>query len=255
MKIVIKIGSSLVTSESEIVDKEFLKKISVQVDKIRNLGHEVVLVSSGAIACGMKAWNLTNRPKDVEKLQALSAVGQIGLINAYQDEFKSLGLFAAQVLLSHEDFKDTIRSKNIKESIKNILDLGAIPIINENDSVSTEEIEFGDNDQLSGNVAKLIRSELLIILTDQAGVYDKDPTSNEVAELLTKINLSDKDNLEIELGDSGKYGRGGMKTKFLAAENFLEKNNKIYIANGRADNILMDILLEKEVGTLIKLAE
>ena len=178
MKIVIKIGSSLVTSESEIVDKEFLKKISVQVDKIRNLGHEVVLVSSGAIACGMKAWNLTYRPKDVEKLQALSAVGQIGLINAYQDEFKSLGLFAAQVLLSHEDFKDTIRSKNIKESIKNILDLGAIPIINENDSVSTEEIEFGDNDQLSGNVAKLIRSELLIILTDQAGVYDKDPTSN-----------------------------------------------------------------------------
>ena len=215
------------TSESEIVDKGFLKKISVQVDKIRNLGHEVVLVSSGAIACGMKAWNLTNRPKDVEKLQALSAVGQIGLINAYQDEFKSLGLFAAQVLLSHEDFKDTIRSKNIKESIKkNILDLGAIPIINENDSVSTEEIEFGDNDQLSGNVAKLIRSELLIILTDQAGVYDKDPTSNEEAELLTKINFSDSDNLEIELGDSGKYGRGGMKTKFLAAENFLEKITK-----------------------------
>tara|TARA_B100000886_G_scaffold77275_1_gene50084 strand:+ start:362 stop:1129 length:768 start_codon:yes stop_codon:yes gene_type:complete len=255
MKIVIKIGSSLVTSESEIVDKGFLKKISVQIDKIRSSGHEVILVSSGAIAFGMKVWNLTNRPENVEKLQALSAVGQIGLINSYQEEFKSLGLFAAQVLLSHEDFNDNIRSKNLKESIKNILDIGAIPIINENDSVSTEEIEFGDNDQLSGNVAKLVRSELLIILTDQAGVYDKDPSSNEEAELYTKINFNNVDNLEIELGDSGKYGRGGMKTKFLAAENFLEKNNKIYIANGRTDDILIDILAGKEVGTLIKLDE
>ena len=159
MKIVIKIGSSLLTSDTEIVDLMFLKKVSNQISKIKESGHEVILVSSGAIACGMKIWNLNNRPKEIEKLQALSAVGQIGLINAYQDELKKHGLFAAQVLLSHEDLKDYTRSKNIKESIKNILSLGAVPIINENDSVSTEEIVFGDNDQLSGNVAKLISSE------------------------------------------------------------------------------------------------
>ena len=193
MKIVIKIGSSLVTSDSEIVDLTFLKKISNQISKIIKLGHEVILVSSGAIACGMKIWNLNDRPNEIEKLQALSAVGQIGLINAYQDELKKYELFAAQVLLSHEDLKDLNRSDNIKESIKNILGLGAIPIINENDSVSTEEIEFGDNDQLSGNVAKLISSELLIILTDQDGVFDKNPTMNKNAKLLNEIKFTDVD--------------------------------------------------------------
>ena len=254
MKIVIKIGSSLVTSDSEIVDLTFLKKISNQINKIIKLGHEVILVSSGAIACGMKVWNLKDRPNEIEKLQALSAVGQIGLINAYQDELKKYELFAAQVLLSHEDLKDLNRSSNIKESIKNILSLGAIPIINENDSVSTEEIEFGDNDQLSGNVAKLISSELLIILTDQDGVFDKNPTMNKNAKLLNEIKFTDVEKLEIEFGKAGEYGRGGMKTKLLAAENYLNPNNRMYIANGKSENILLDILSENRVGTLIRLA-
>ncbi len=254
MKIVIKIGSSLLTSDTEIVDLMFLKKISNQISKIKESGHEVILVSSGAIACGMKIWNLNNRPKEIEKLQALSAVGQIGLINAYQDELKKHGLFAAQVLLSHEDLKDYTRSKNIKESIKNILSLGAVPIINENDSVSTEEIVFGDNDQLSGNVAKLISSEMLIILTDQEGVFDKNPTSNNNAKLLNEIKFTDIDSLEIEFGKAGEYGRGGMQTKLLAAENYLNSSNKMYIANGKSENILLDVLSEKRVGTVISLA-
>lgn len=253
MKIVIKIGSSLVTSDSEIVDLTFLKKISDQINKIKDLGHEVILVSSGAIACGMKTWNLNNRPKEIEKLQALSAVGQIGLINAYQDELKKHGLFAAQVLLSHGDLIDPIRSINIKKSIKNILSLGAIPIINENDSVSTEEIKFGDNDQLSGDLAKLICSELLIILTDQDGVFDKNPVTNQNAKLLNEIEFLDLDSLEIEFGNPGEYGRGGMKTKLLAAENYLNSENRMFIANGKSKNILLDILSEKRVGTIIKL--
>ena len=254
MKIVIKIGSSLVTSDSEIVDLTFLKKISNQINKIIKLGHEVILVSSGAIACGKKVWDLKARPNEIEKLQALSAVGQIGLINAYQDELKKYELFAAQVLLSHEDLKDLNRSSNIRESIKNILSLGAIPIINENDSVSTEEIEFGDNDQLSGNVAKLICSELLIILTDQDGVFDKNPTMNKNAKLLNEIKFTNVDKLEIEFGKAGEYGRVGMKTKLLAAENYLNPNNKMYIANGKSENILLDILSENRVGTVIRLA-
>ncbi len=249
-KIVIKIGSSLVASESNVVEVNFIRKISSEIKELINLGYEV---SSGAIACGMKLWKLDQRPQQIEKLQALSAVGQIDLINSYQNELKSHGLFAAQVLLSHEDFKDSKRSNNIKKSIINILALGAIPIINENDSVSTEEIEFGDNDQLSGDVAKLIESQLLIILTDQDGVFDKDPNTSDDAKLINKISFNDLEKLDVELGESGKFGRGGMKTKFYAAKNFLKSTNQMWIANGREEQILLKIVEKKESGTEINL--
>ena len=252
-KIVIKIGSSLVASESNVVEVNFIRKISSEIKELINLGYEVILVSSGAIACGMKLWKLDQRPQQIEKLQALSAVGQIDLINAYQNELKSHSLFAAQVLLSHEDFKDSKRSNNIKKSIINILALGAIPIINENDSVSTEEIEFGDNDQLSGDVAKLIESQLLIILTDQDGVFDKDPNTSDDAKLINKISFNDLEKLDVELGESGKFGRGGMKTKFYAAKNFLKSTNQMWIANGREEQILLKIVEKKESGTEINL--
>ena len=252
-KIVIKIGSSLVASESNVVEVNFIRKISSEIKELINLGYEVILVSSGAIACGMKLWKLDQRPQQIEKLQALSAVGQIDLINAYQNELKSHSLFAAQVLLSHEDFKDSKRSNNIKKSIINILALGAIPIINENDSVSTEEIEFGDNDQLSGDVAKLIESQLLIILTDQDGVFDKDPNTSDDAKLINKISFNDLEKLNVELGESGKFGRGGMKTKFYAAKNFLKSTNQMWIANGREEQILLKIVEKKESGTEINL--
>ena len=252
-KIVIKIGSSLVASESNVVEVNFIRKISSQIKELINLGYEIILVSSGAIACGMKLWKLDQRPQQIEKLQALSAVGQIDLINAYQNELKSHGLFAAQVLLSHEDFKDSKRSNNIKKSIINILALGAIPIINENDSVSTEEIEFGDNDLLSGDVAKLIEGQLLIILTDQDGVFDKAPNTSDDAKLINKISFNNLEKLGIELGESGKFGRGGMKTKFYAAKNFLKSTNQMWIANGREEQILLKIVEKKESGTEINL--
>ena len=252
-KIVIKIGSSLVASESNIVEVNFIRKISSQIKELINLGYEVILVSSGAIACGMKLWNLDQRPQQIEKLQALSAAGQIDLINAYQNELKSHSLFAAQVLLSHEDFKDSKRSNNIKKSIINILALGAIPIINENDSVSTEEIEFGDNDQLSGDVAKLIESQLLIILTDQDGVFDKDPNTSDDAKLINKISFNNLEKLDVELGESGKFGRGGMKTKFYAAKNFLKSTNQMWIANGKEEQILLKIIDKEKSGTEINL--
>ena len=252
--IVIKIGTSLVTDSNDSIDKQFIRSVSSQIRDLVEKGFEVTVVSSGAIAHGMKSWGIKEKPKEIDRLQALSAVGQIGLINAYQDEFRIHGLLAAQVLISHGDFKDENRSKNIKTSLKNIFCLGAIPIINENDSVSTEEIEFGDNDQLSGNVAKLICSELLIILTDQDGVFDKNPTMNKNAKLLNEIKFTNVDKLEIEFGKAGEYGRGGMKTKLLAAENYLNPNNKMYIANGKSENILLDILSENRVGTVIRLA-
>mgnify|MGYP005691982621 FL=1 len=142
--VVIKVGSSLVTDSNDSIDKEFIRSVSSQIRDLVEKGFEVTVVSSGAIAHGMKSWGIKKKPKEIDRLQALSAVGQIGLINAYQDEFRIHGLLAAQVLMSHGDFKDKDRSKNIKTSLKNIFSLGAIPIINENDSVSTEEIQNGD---------------------------------------------------------------------------------------------------------------
>ena len=153
--IVIKAGSSLTTLSSGLPNLKFIKSISEQIFRLYKKGFHIVLVSSGAIAQGMKIWNLSSKPKSVDFLQALSASGQIGLINNYQKEFKRFNLIAAQVLLSHSDFGVKNRSENAKNSISNLLKLGAIPIINENDSISTEEILNGDNDRLSGKVATL----------------------------------------------------------------------------------------------------
>ena len=165
--IVIKAGSSLTTLASGLPNLRFIKSISEQISRLYKKGFHIVLVSSGAIAQGMKIWNLSSKPKSVDFLQALSASGQIELINNYQKEFKRFNLIAAQVLLSHSDFGVKSRSENAKNSISNLIKLGAIPIINENDSISTEEILNGDNDRLSGKVATLLRSKKLFILTDQ----------------------------------------------------------------------------------------
>ena len=236
--VVIKIGSSLVTDRNDSIDKDFIRSISSQTRNLIEKGYEVIVVSSGAIAHGMKSWGIREKPEEIDKLQALSAVGQIGLINAYQDEFRIHGLLAAQVLMSHSDLKDEERSKNIQTSLKNIFNLGAIPIINENDSVSTEEIQYGDNDQLSGEVASLINASYLIILTDQDGVYKEDPKKNLDSKLIKTINLKEIDKYDIKFGKPGEFGRGGMETKLIAAKNFLKEGNQAWIANGKKDCLL-----------------
>ena len=251
--IVIKIGSSLVTNNKDSLDLDFIRSISSQIRAITEQGNEVLLVTSGAIAQGMKSWGMKTRPTEIDKLQALSAVGQIGLINAYQQEFRIHGMLAAQVLMSHSDFKETDRSKNIQMSLKNIFSLGAIPIINENDSVSTEEIKHGDNDQLSGEVAKLIKADTLIILTDQEGVFDCDPRKNPNARLISSLTLSSLDNHKIEFGKPGEFGRGGMETKIKAAKNYLQTDNIVWIASGRADNSVIKVLDGEKIGTKITL--
>ncbi len=251
--VVIKIGSSLVTDRNDSIDKDFIRSISSQIRKLIEEGFEVVVVSSGAIAYGMKSWGIKEKPQEIDKLQALSAVGQIGLINAYQDEFRIHGLLAAQVLMSHSDLKDEERSKNIKISLKNIFTLGAVPIINENDSVSTEEIQYGDNDQLSGEVASLINANYLIILTDQDGVYKEDPKKNSNSKLIKLINLKEIDKYKIKFGNPGEFGRGGMETKLTAAKNFLKEENQSWIANGKKTDIVLNILDGKDEGTKVVL--
>ena len=249
--VVIKIGSSLLTNKEDTLDEDFIRLISTQIRKLIEQDFEIVVVTSGAIAQGMKAWGIAEKPTEIDKLQALSAVGQIGLINAYQKEFKIHGLLAAQVLMSHGDFKDGERSDNVQSSLKNIFGLGAVPIINENDSVSTEEIKHGDNDQLSGGVAKLIEASQLIILTDQEGVYETDPSKDSQAKLLSHIILNKLNDYGIKFGKPGEFGRGGMETKLKAAKSYLNDKNAVWIANGRRKNVLIDILKNKKIGTKI----
>ena len=252
--IVIKAGSSLTTLSSGLPNLKFIKSISEQIFRLYKKGFHIVLVSSGAIAQGMKIWNLTSKPKSVDFLQALSASGQIGLINNYQKEFKKFDLIAAQVLLSHSDFGVKSRSENAKNSIFNLIKLGAIPIINENDSISTEEILNGDNDRLSGKVATLLSSKKLFILTDQNGVYDKNPDQNKDAALINKINLDKFDFKSVSFGGSGILGRGGMNTKIKAARDFLNKNNEVWILNGNDKGIIGKALQRSTIGTRIYLA-
>ena len=213
-------------------------------------GFHVVLVSSGAIAQGMKIWKLDSKPKSIDFLQALSAAGQIGLINSYQKELKRFDLITAQVLLSHSDFKVKKRSENAKKSISNLINLGAIPIINENDVVSTEEIKFGDNDNLASMIANLVDADLLIILTDQKGMYDKNPDSYKDAKLINRIDIEDLKNFDSDFSTQSEIGTGGFITKIQAAKRAALSNTYTVIANGLEKNILDNIFVNDNTGTL-----
>ena len=252
--LVIKVGSSLTTLPSGFPNLKFIKIISEQIYRLHKKGFHIVLVSSGAIAQGMKIWKLDSKPKSIDFLQALSAAGQIGLINSYQKELKRFDLITAQVLLSHSDFKVKKRSENAKKSISNLINLGAIPIINENDSISTEEILNGDNDRLSGKVASLLNSKKLIIMTDQNGIFDKNPDQNKDAKVISKINLNNFNMNSITFGNSGIFGRGGMITKIKAAKDFLKDKKVVWILNGKRKNALIDLIQNQEQGTKIFLA-
>ncbi len=182
-----KVGSSLI-SQGSPENSAFFKRLAKCIQKFRENDFDVVLVSSGAISYGMKKRGIEKKPKNIKQLQSLSAVGQIGLINAYQKNFDKFKIEVAQVLLSHSDFKSETKSNNIKSSINNLLRWGITPIVNENDSVSTEEIERGDNDQLSAKLANLISSKKLILYTDQKGLYSKDPRTNKDAVLIDEVS-------------------------------------------------------------------
>ena len=252
--IVLKVGSSLTTLPSGRPNLKFIKSICNQIYQLNKKKFKVVLVSSGAIAQGMKIWNLTSKPDSIDYLQALSASGQIGLVNSYQKEFKKFNLIAAQVLLSHSDFKVKKRSENAKKSILNLIKLGAIPIINENDSISTEEIKYGDNDRLSGKVASLLDAKKLIILTDQEGLFNKNPEENQDAVLIKKLNIKNFNLGKISFGKSGIFGRGGMRTKIQAAQEFLTTKKEVRIVNGGKKDSLVNLIKTGKGGTKIYLS-
>ena len=250
---VIKIGSSLITNDGQGLNHQAIQSWAEQIAGLRSAGKEVLLVSSGAVAEGMARIGWKQRPHALHELQAAAALGQMGLIQNFESCFKQHGIHTAQVLLTHEDLSNRQRYLNARSTLKTLLELGAIPIINENDTVATDEIRFGDNDTLGALVCNLVEADTLVLLTDQQGLLDKDPRYNDDARLITESTAHDRDLLTMA-GDGGALGQGGMRTKITAAQRAARSGTNTIIASGAEQNILQKIAQGETVGTLLKAA-
>lgn len=248
-RVIIKVGSSLVTNDGKGLDSTAIAKWAEQIAQLRALGKEVVLVSSGAIAEGMQRLRFEKRPTGVHELQACAAVGQMGLAQIYESSFRAFGLGTAQVLLTHADLADRERYLNARSTLFTLLRFGVVPIINENDTVVTDEIKFGDNDTLGALVANLIEADALIILTDQRGLYTADPRKDPAAQFVHEAKAGDL-SLEAMAGGAGTgIGRGGMLTKILAAKRAATSGAHTVIAWGREDQVLTRLAGGEAIGT------
>jgi glutamate 5-kinase len=249
VRLVVKVGSSLVTNQGQGLDRAALASWAGQIAALRQRGREVILVSSGAIAEGMQRLNWKRRPRAVHELQAAAAVGQMGLVQAYESCFARHGLVTSQVLLTHDDLADRKRYLNARSTLRTLLALGAIPVINENDTVVTDEIRFGDNDTLAALVTNLVEADVLVILTDQAGLYTADPRRGETAELVRTATAGAAE-LERMAGGSGSdIGRGGMLTKVIAAKRAARSGAHTVIASGHEPDVLVRLAEGEAIGT------
>ena len=249
MRIVVKIGSTLITNHGEGVDRALVVDWVAQIADVRQAGHEVLLVSSGAIAEGMKRLGWRTRPVEINRLQAAAAVGQMGLVQVYESAFREHRIDTAQILLTHDDLADRVRYLNARTTLATLLELDTVPIINENDTVVTDEIKFGDNDTLAALVANLIEADLLIILTDQQGLYSADPRQDPQARLVERARAGDP-GLETMAGGAGSpFGKGGMLTKVLAAKRAALSGASTVIAFGRTAGIVPRIVAGESIGT------
>ncbi|MES2073093.1 MAG: glutamate 5-kinase [Pseudomonadota bacterium] len=248
-RLIIKVGSSLVTNDGKGLDQAAIQKWAAQIAQLRALGKEVVLVSSGAIAEGRQRLGFDKRPTGIHELQACAAVGQMGLAQIYETSFRAHGIGTAQILLTHADLADRERYLNARSTLFTLLRFGIVPIINENDTVVTDEIKFGDNDTLGALVANLIEGDALIILTDQKGLYTADPRKNPDAEFVHEARAGDPA-LEAMAGGAGSsLGSGGMLTKILAAKRGAKSGAHTVIAWGREDNVLLRLAQGEAIGT------
>ena len=248
-RLVIKVGSSLVTDEGRGLDRAAIAQWAEQIAALRAAGKQVLLVSSGAIAEGMQRLGWARRPREVHELQAAAAVGQMGLVQAYESCFAALGIRTAQILLTHADLADRVRYLNGRSTLFTLLELGVVPVINENDTVVTDEIKFGDNDTLAALTANLVEADALVILTDQAGLYSADPRRNPDASLLQEVRAGDP-RLEAIAGGTGSHiARGGMITKVLAAKRAARSGASTVIASGREADVLIRLAQGERLGT------
>jgi len=248
---VIKVGSALVTNEGRGLD---LIAIAAWVDQMASLmqqGMELVLVSSGAVAEGMSRLGWKTRPQRIHELQAAAAVGQMGLVQAYESQFRQYSLHTAQILLTHADLVDRERYLNARSTLRNLIQLKVIPVINENDTVTTDEIKFGDNDSLAAMVANLIEADLLVILTDQLGVFDSDPRLNPDAKLISSAEVEDPKLEQVAGAVGGSLGRGGMVTKIKAGKRAARSGASTVIVGGRQDNVLLRVRNAEDIGTFL----
>ncbi|MCL5051994.1 MAG: glutamate 5-kinase [Gammaproteobacteria bacterium] len=249
---VIKIGSSLLTNNGQGLDLAAIEAWVAQILVLRRHGIELVLVSSGAVAAGMERLGWSTRPTSLHQLQAAASVGQAALIQVYEDFLRRGNLHGSQVLLTHEDLQDRQRYLNARATLRILLEMGVIPIINENDAIASAEIRFGDNDTLAAMVANLLEADLLVILTDQAGLYDRDPRHDPHAGLLSEVQAGDPELLRMAGGAGTTLGSGGMITKVRAASRAAQSGAATLIAPGSADNILLRIWSGEDVGTYFR---
>ena len=250
-RLVVKVGSSLVTNEGRGIDHAAVARWAAEIAQLTHAGKSVVLVSSGAIAEGMQRLGWSSRPRAIHDLQAAAAVGQMGLVQAYETAFAQYGLHTAQVLLTHEDLADRRRYLNARTTLTTLLGLRVIPIINENDTVTTDEIRFGDNDTLGALVTNLVEADVLVLLTDQQGLYTADPRSHPDATIVHTARAGDPA-LEAMAGGAGSaIGRGGMLTKVLAAKRAARSGAATIIACGREPDVLMRLAGGEPLGTTL----
>ena len=248
-RVIIKAGSSLVTNEGRGVDLDAVSRWAGQIAGLRSAGKDVILVSSGAIAEGMRRLGWSQRPREMHQLQAAAAVGQMGLAQAYETAFRERGMVAAQVLLTHADLADRQRYLNARTTLLTLLKQGVVPVINENDTVVTDEIKFGDNDTLGALVTNLVEGDVLIILTDQSGLYSADPRKHADATLIAQADAED-DALQAMAGGAGTgIGTGGMATKVTAARRAARSGAHTVIASGREPDVLLRLARGEIVGT------
>lgn len=248
-RIVVKIGSSLLTANGQGLDLDAISHWASQIADLHRSGHEIILVSSGAVAEGMVRMKLAARPTDLPSLQACAAIGQMGLIQTWSSVLEKHQIQTAQVLLTHDDLADRRRYLNSCDALQHLIEWRVIPVINENDTVSTDEIRFGDNDTLAAMVAGQVHADLLIILTDQQGMFDADPRSNPDARLLSSVRALDESLFEMA-GGGGLLGRGGMVTKVRAARLAAKSGCPTLIASGDSDLVLSRLMSGEMLGTL-----
>jgi glutamate 5-kinase len=247
---VVKIGSALLTNDGKGLDQAAISRWVDQIAALKKSGLEVVLVSSGSVAEGMTRLGWSDRPHEIYKLQAAAAVGQMGLVQAYETNFQRHGTHTAQVLLTHEDHSNRRRYLNAQATLKTLLEMGVVPVVNENDTVVTKEIRFGDNDTLGALVANLVQADALILLTDQQGLFTADPRHDPEAELISEARAGDEA-LDAMAGDGGKLGRGGMATKVRAAKLAARSGAVTVIASGREEDVLLRLRESENLGTLL----
>lgn len=250
--IVIKIGTSSLTYKNGKMKYKRIDELARVIADLKNLGKNVVLVSSGAIGVGMSKMNLSERPKDVQSRQALAAIGQCTLMGIYDRFFSDYGYNTAQVLMTKYTIDHETSLKNARNTFERLFSMNVIPVVNENDVISTEEIEFGDNDTLSAYVAKIVNADLLIIMTDIDGFYSDNPVTHSDAHLIHELNEITDEIFQKAGGTNSGLGTGGMYTKLVAGKIAMEADIATVIVNGEEPKTLYDIIEGKNIGTLIR---